>query len=209
MAIRINSETFWVEGVNLTDNTLTVMRAPGDGAARHSTGAGIYLADDQIGNTVPSTPAVGAVQFVVGYPISLALSGPGSSGEVAGIPFDLTIKAEDSLGDVVTNDDNAVTLSSSDGQFIFVSPITLHDGTATVSVNLDKADSLTLTAKSGSLAGTIGFTVHGAAPYTLAVSCARQGQCRRRLRCHHLGQGLDRQPGQWNRDPHQQRPRDR
>ena len=33
VAIRINSETFWVEAVNLTDNTLNVMRAPGDGAA--------------------------------------------------------------------------------------------------------------------------------------------------------------------------------
>ena len=107
---------------------------------------------------------------MVGYPISLALSGPGSSGEVAGTPFNLTIKAEDSLGNVVTSDDSTVTLSSSDGQFIFVSPITLHDGTATVSVNLDKADSLTLTATSGTLTGTIGFTVHGAAPYTLAVS---------------------------------------
>ncbi len=170
VAIRINSETFWVEGVNLTDNTLTVMRAPGDGAAVHSIGAGIYLADDQIGNTVPSTPAIGAVQTVVGYPISVALSGPTSSGEVAGTPFNLTIKAEDSLGNVVTSDDSTVTLTSSDGQFIFVSPITLHDGTTTVSVNLDKADSLTLTAKSGSLTGTIGFTVHGAVPYSLAVS---------------------------------------
>ena len=109
---------------------------------------------------------------MVGYPISLALSGPGSSGEVAGIPFNLTIKAEDSLGNVVTSDDSTVTLSSSDGQFIFVSPspITLHDGTATVSVNLDKADALTLTATAGSITGTSAFTVHGAAPYTFTVS---------------------------------------
>ena len=93
---------------------------------------------------------------MVGYPISLALSGPGSSGEIAGIPFNLTIKAKDSLGNIVTSDDSTVTLSSSDGQFIFVSPspITLHDGTATVSVEPRQGDTITLTATAGSITGT-------------------------------------------------------
>ncbi len=168
--IRIDGEALVVWSVNLTNNTLTV--SPESSASSHSAGAGVYLGNDQRGTPVPDSLAIGAYQLAAGPAVSLTVSGPTSSGEIAGVPFNVTITAVDASGNTATGDyENVTSLTSSDGQYVFTSPVTLFNGSATVSVVLDKADNITLKASSYSITGTSSsFTVHGAAPYSLTVS---------------------------------------
>ena len=62
--LQIDSEQLTVTNVDLTNNTLTVIRGLFGGATGHNAGAGVYFAYDQRGDAVPlpSAPAMGAVQ---------------------------------------------------------------------------------------------------------------------------------------------------
>ncbi len=167
--IRIDGETLVVWSVNLTNNTLTV--SPVSAATSHSAGAGVYLAYDQRGTTAPDSPAIGAYQLVAGPAVSLTVSGPTSSGEIAGVPFNVTITADDASGNTATGDNAGVTLTSTDSQSVIAAPVMLFNGSATVSVVLDKADNTTLKASSNSITGTSSpFTVSGAAAASFSLS---------------------------------------
>ncbi|MGO9917135.1 MAG: beta strand repeat-containing protein [Isosphaeraceae bacterium] len=62
--LQIDSEQLTVTNVDLTNNTLTVIRGLFGGATGHNAGAGVYFAYDQRGDAVPlpNAPAMGAVQ---------------------------------------------------------------------------------------------------------------------------------------------------
>ncbi len=90
-----------------------------------------------------------------------------------GAPFTVTITAEDRYGNTVSGYNGPVTLTSSDGQTILGLPasITLSNGSATVTVTLDKANNVTLTASAGSVQGTSSaITVSPAATASFTVS---------------------------------------
>jgi len=77
----------------------------------------------------------------------------------AGVSFNVSIKAMDAYGNTVNGFSGTVTLTSSDGQTVYLAatPVFSH-GTANAVVTLDKADSVTLTATSGTIKGTGGST---------------------------------------------------
>ena len=89
----------------------------------------------------------------------------------AGTSFSVTVTAEDAFGNTVTTYDGGATLTSSDGQAVILpaQPV-LIDGTADVTMTLDRAGTITLTAASGTATGTSGPIVDGpAAACTFAV----------------------------------------
>jgi FKBP-type peptidyl-prolyl cis-trans isomerase 2 len=88
----------------------------------------------------------------------------------AGTSFTITITAQDAYGNTVTGFAGSVALSDSDGQTVHVTGSeTFVNGTATVTVTLNKADSVTLTATSGLIHGTGGSIAVSAAAATAFV----------------------------------------
>ena len=120
-----------------------------------------------------TNPDIGAYQPPAGPVTSLSVTGPSSASVVAGTAFNVTITAEDANGDPEWTDALPVTLKASDGQTVFSSPITLKNGTTTVSVTIDKVDKVSLTATSGSIKGTSStFTVNPAAAASFSLSAS-------------------------------------
>jgi Ca2+-binding RTX toxin-like protein len=102
---------------------------------------------------------------------SFAVSAP--SAATAGTGFNVTITALDAYGNTVAGYNGPVTLTSSDGQTVTVTPasITMTGGTATVSATLKTAGTVTLTAMTGSIQGTSGqVTVSPAAAASFAIA---------------------------------------
>ncbi len=69
--------------------------------------------------------------------------------------FVLSVVALDQFGNTVTNFSGPLTLTCSDGQTVFLTPTTptWNAGVATFMATLDTADTVTLTATSGSITG--------------------------------------------------------
>ncbi len=110
--IEIDGEQMLVTNVNLTTNTLTVVRGyNGTTAASHNAGAGVYLPFDQrgVGRLVP--PDIGAYQYSV--PKLVVSASPTSLS--AGGTTSVTITAENQDNTVLTNFSDSVTLSDSLG----------------------------------------------------------------------------------------------
>jgi predicted outer membrane repeat protein len=173
--IEIDDEFLEVTNVNLANNTLTVIRdaapIPEQVDTSHNAGAAVYLAWGSAYGALVTDPDIGAYQPPAGPVTSFSVTGPSAAGVVAGSAFNVTITAEDANGDPELTGAWPVTLTSLDGQTVHASPITLEDGTATVSVVLDKADSTSLKASDGSISATSSsFTVYGAAPVSFKVS---------------------------------------
>jgi hypothetical protein len=87
---------------------------------------------------------------------SLVVSAPSTA--TAGTGFRVTITAKDPYGNTAASYSGTVTLSSSDGQAVHVYPATVRlvNGPAAVTVTLDTADTVTLTASAGTIKGVSG-----------------------------------------------------
>jgi hypothetical protein len=127
------------------------------------------ITTDQRGEASATPPGIGAYQtqtvasFAVSVPSTVA----------AGSSFSVTVTAQDAAGNTVTGYGGTATITSSDGQKVFLMPATVQliNGTATVTATLDIATTVTLTAKAGSLTGTsTNITVNPAAPASFVVS---------------------------------------
>ena len=91
---------------------------------------------------------------------------------IAGTAFNVAVTAEDNYGNIVTSFNGSVTLTASDGQTVHLlaSPA-FSNGTAILTVTLDTADTLTLTAASGAIEGTSPYFINTpAALSTFVVS---------------------------------------
>jgi Ca2+-binding RTX toxin-like protein len=99
---------------------------------------------------------------------AFAISAPASA--IAGVAFPVTIAAQDQHGNLETNYNGSVTVTSSDKQQIYLSAsaINLYHGTATVMMTLDTPDTLTLRAASADSTGT-------SAPIAVSPSVASFG----------------------------------
>ncbi len=85
----------------------------------------------------------------------------------AGTVFLVKVTAEDASGNTVSGFNGGVTLTSSDGQpVMIVSPLVFNDGTAEASVMLDTADTVMLTAASGTIKGASAVIAVGGAGVT-------------------------------------------
>jgi Ca2+-binding RTX toxin-like protein len=140
----------------------------------------------------PDTVALTATSSVTGTSASIVVSPPVAtfavavpSAATAGTAFYVTITAEDRSGNPVVQHQDAygntipgysgmVTLTAGDGQPLpgLTAPIALINGTATVHVVLDKADSnVALTAAAGPVQGTSSlFAVSPAGAYAFTVA---------------------------------------
>jgi Calpain family cysteine protease len=111
-------------------------------------------------DTVTLTAATGAIEqssgsIVVSPPPTTFFAVDAAGAVTAGVPFSLTVTARDDSGQDLTNFDGAVTLRTSDGQPVhLLAPLVFSDGIAMASVVLDTADTLTITAASGTMTGT-------------------------------------------------------
>ncbi len=103
--------------------------------------------------------------------VKLFVLGPRDAPMIAGREGQFTIIKESS-GKADAGDSDLITLTSGDGQTVFPDrPFKLRKGRFTVHVALDKADSTTLIASEGSVAGTSrSFTVYAAAADSLSLS---------------------------------------
>ncbi len=122
----------------------------------------------------------------------------------------MSVSAKNQSGKTITSFGGKVTLSSTDGQAVnLLSPLVFDEGKATATVSLDTADTLALTATSGSTTGTSGtITNSPAAAASFVVSTPATGDSRHRLRRHDHGQGRIREYRrrlERRRDAHQQR----
>ncbi len=128
--------------VSYTSGLFTVVQRGYNGTteATHSSTANVFLAQDQIGTNrvVNGTTDIGAFQDTV-----LVIA---PSSVTAGTPFQVTIQS-------VTPFTGSATLLSTDGQPVFVSPITVVNGEATVWVQLNTADTIHLAAIVNSVVG--------------------------------------------------------
>ena len=77
------------------------------------------------------------------------------SATTTGVPFAVTVTAEDAYGNPISDYDGAMALTTSDGQSLGLSarPV-FHDGTALVNLALTKPDQLTISATANGVAGT-------------------------------------------------------
>jgi predicted outer membrane repeat protein len=129
--------------------------------------------------TVPLTDGTGTATVSVQQPDAINLTAAagsitGTSGRIAvdlkqpdfaistpatvtaGTSFNITIRARSLNGQTNTSYDGSVTLTCSDGQKVSPAAVTLVKGTATVAVTLDTADTVTLTARAGTISGVSG-----------------------------------------------------
>jgi predicted outer membrane repeat protein len=126
---------------------------------------------DQRGQPLDSPPDIGAYQTQPPAAASFTVSAPSTA--TAGVGFQVTITARDQNGNTVKGYNGPVTVTSSDGQTVFVSPapVTLRNGTATATLTLNVAHSVTLTASAGTIRGTSGsIAVSPAAAASFSIS---------------------------------------
>ncbi len=183
--------------INLVGGTATVMMTLDTPNAVTLTAASSNLTGTS--SSIAVSPAVAS--FAVTVPATAT----------AGMSFNVTITAEDRLGNTVTNYSGPVAITSSDGQAISYSPasITWTNGVAQVGVTLDSANTVTLSAGLGSVQGTSAqITVSPAAAESFTVGAAEHRRRGRRLHRDDHRQGSQRQRRdrlQRSRDPDQQR----
>ena len=110
-----------------------------------------------------------------GAPSRLTVSGFASP-TVAGVAHNFVIQVTDGYGNLITNDDDSVTLASSDAKVVWrggVAKVTLSGGTATVSATLETAGTQSITASDaadGLSNSQRGITIVAAAPAKLSVT---------------------------------------
>src|SRR5208337_3701637 len=99
----------------------------------------------------------------------IVVSAPSTA--TAGTGFAITVTARDAFGNRATGFDDGVTLTSSDGQPVnLLSPLVFNNGTAEATITLDRADTVTLTATSGTIQGTSGSIIDYPAVSLFVVS---------------------------------------
>ncbi len=99
---------------------------------------------------------------------SLVVSAPSTA--TAGTGFAVTVTAADAFGNTVSDFQGSVTLTCSDGQPVFIlSPLEFNNGTAVATITLDRADTVTLTATSGTISDTSGTIIDSPAAATQFV----------------------------------------
>jgi hypothetical protein len=108
----------------------------------NETGLGTALQFDTKENSVASTHPMLTVTYTAAS--QLALVAPPTA--TAGMPFDLTVTAQDSSGNTASGFNGSVTLSSSGGADLSPASVTLTNGTATVPVTLTGAGTQTIMA---------------------------------------------------------------
>ena len=105
---------------------------------------------------------------------------PSTSTPVAGVPFDVTVTAEDAFGNVATDYTGTVTLITSDPQvgeyFYQFGPA--DAGTTTFTITLYTSGLQSITASDGALTGTGSVTVAPGAPTFLGDYKRRYRNCR-------------------------------
>ncbi len=103
-----------------------------------------------------------------GPAVTFQVSPPAS--ETAGSSFSVKVTAEDASGNTATSFSGNVLLSSSDGQQVSGSLVSLVNGVGTAQVTLDVADPVELVAVGGGIYGVSGLsTVQAATPSTIQV----------------------------------------
>jgi predicted outer membrane repeat protein len=113
LTIQIDAEQLLITGVNIVNNTFTVVRGVnGTSAADHDAGAGLFPATDQRGapRLVNGNLDIGPYQTQPASRLELSISGSIS----AGVPFTLTVTAYDAYGNVAIGYAGTVTFASSD-----------------------------------------------------------------------------------------------
>jgi predicted outer membrane repeat protein len=113
LTIQIDAEQLLITGVNIANNTFTVVRGVnGTSAADHDAGAGLFPATDQRGapRLVNGSLDLGPYQTQPASRLELSISGSIS----AGVPFTLTVTAYDAYGNVAIGYAGTVTFASSD-----------------------------------------------------------------------------------------------
>jgi Calpain family cysteine protease len=104
----------------------------------------------------------GSIAVYAGAASRFIVSEPGAA--TAGSSFDVTIMAKDLYGNTVTGFSGSVALTSSDAQTVYLAAVpTFSSGAATATVTLNTANTVTLTATSGTIHGT-GGTVAVSSP---------------------------------------------
>jgi len=127
-------------------------------------------------DTVTLTATLGTIQGTSGSVVispaaasTFVVSAPSTA--TAGSGFAVTVTAKDAFGNTAAGFDESVTLTSSDGQTVnLLSPPVFNAGTAVATITLDMADTLTLTATSGTISGTSGSIIDSPAVASLIVS---------------------------------------
>ncbi|MGA2622125.1 MAG: choice-of-anchor Q domain-containing protein, partial [Thermoguttaceae bacterium] len=163
--IQIDGEQMTVTGVDLASKTLTVQRATAGSAAGHNANAGVYFAYDQRGDAVvPPVPDIGACQTPPPPANSLTISVPASM--QAGTSFPVTIKAYYAPGKIAWNDQDTLTLTSSDKEMKSMQ-VPLVNGQASPSVTLDKVTqsaTFTVSDKGSFKTTSSAISIYGARP---------------------------------------------
>jgi Ca2+-binding RTX toxin-like protein len=152
----VNAPANPVALINGTATTAVTLNAP-DRVTLKATSGGLRGTS----GTIAVSPAVA----------SFAVSAPGTA--TAGTGFGITITAVDRFGNTVSGYNGPVTLTSSDGQPISGLPasLTLSNGSAQLTIALDTANTVTLTAGAGSVQGSsASITISPAAAASFAVS---------------------------------------
>ena len=109
----------------------------------------------------------GAIPVGAAAPSQFTFTTPASA--TAGTAFSVTLASFDAYGNACTNFTGTATFTSSDSASVLPSPVALVAGTKTVSVTLKTAGSKTISATSGSVAGTSsGITVNPGAIASLS-----------------------------------------
>ncbi len=88
----------------------------------------------------------GSLAITVGQNVATQLVVSSGASQVAGMPFTVTVTAEDAYGNVATDYTGTVQFASSDGQAVLPADSTLSSGTGTFSVTLETAGTQSITA---------------------------------------------------------------
>ena len=124
------------------------------------TGADYTAFLDQVSIDIVSPTGFSAASLVVSAP----------STATAGTGFAVTVTAADAFGNTVSDFQGSVTLTCSDGQPVFIlSPLEFNNGTAVATITLDRADTVALTATSGTISDTSGTIIDSPAAATQFV----------------------------------------
>jgi hypothetical protein len=173
LSFEIDGELMSLQGVDLTDSTLTLSprsSSPGYTApAGHSEGAGLYFVYNALGPPPSLPPAIGAVQPVATDHLAFTAE-PSNTAAGATITPAVQVSVEDASGSVVTTDSSSVTVAigTNAGSGTLSGTLTepAVDGVATFSdLSINNAGTgYTLAATDGSLAGATSGTFNITAP---------------------------------------------
>jgi Spherulation-specific family 4 len=140
----------------------------------------IYVTDGSGGNPYSALPtyfnqfvtAVQTTPIVSTAPATHFTLTTSTATPTAGVSFTVTLKALDASGNTVAGYSGTVTLKTSDGQALIGSTGTVNvvGGSATFTVTLDRADSLSLQASTATLSGTAALRVNPAAAASFVIS---------------------------------------